>query len=231
MFVLAIAGIAGLAGAGEASAQIESEAEFAVSSDVAIVSDYRFRGWSLSDDKPALQVEADVSHASGLYAGVFASSIREYGVDADGDGATAEVDLYGGWAFALAGFDFDVGAMAYMYPDASDVNYYVIPVSMTRAFGEVSVTAGYEFTPRQTALGDDDSAYAWIGATWTPEFMPIAVTGAVGREDGAWAPDGKTDWTMGATYSLEAVDLGLSYVDSDEAAAGSAVIAEVRSHF
>ena len=233
MSILALACTACLLSAPGASAQAadETEAAFAVTADVAVVSDYRFRGWSLSDDKPALQIEADVAHASGLYAGVFASSIEEYGIDADGDGAQVEVDLYSGWTFALAGLDFDVGAMAYTYPDASDVSYYVIPVSMTRAFGDVSVTAGYEYTPRQTATGADDNTYAWLGATWAPTFMSLTLKGEIGREDGGFAPGGKTDWTMGASYSLEALELGLSYVDSDEEAAGSAVVAEVRSHF
>ncbi len=233
MYRMLILGIAGVACIGHASAQAaeEGDAALAISADVAVVSDYRFRGWSLSDDQPALQVEADISDASGLYAGVFASSIAEYGVGADGDGARVEVDLYGGWTFGMAGFDLDIGAMAYLYPDGEDVSYYVIPVSLTRAFGEVAVSAGYEYTPRQSALGADTNGYAWLGATWSPASLPVALTGTIGREDGSFAPGGKTDWTMGAVYSLDALDLGLSYVDSDEAAAGSAVVAEVRSHF
>src|SRR5690349_12294868 len=146
---------------GSAAAQTETESAspFTLDSSATVVSDYRFRGWSLSDEKPALQIESTLTHESGLYAGVFASSIEEIGVGADGDGARTEFDLSTGWGFSLAGFDIDAGAMAYLYPDANDVNYYVLPVSVSRAFGGVSLTLGYEYTPRQTSLGDLDGSY------------------------------------------------------------------------
>src|SRR6186997_2987340 len=132
MRLVFIAFIVSTAGTGVSFAQTPLGAGFAIESEAGVVSDYRFRGLSLSNEKPALQLETTLSHDSGLYAGAFTSTIEEYGVDADGDGARAEVDISGGWAFSLAGFDIDAGAVAYLYPDASDVNYYVLPVSVSR---------------------------------------------------------------------------------------------------
>ena len=79
------------------------------------------RRLSFSNEKPALQLEATLSHDSGFYAGAFAATIEAYGIDADGDGARAEVDITGGFAFSRAGFNIDASATGYFYPDASDV--------------------------------------------------------------------------------------------------------------
>jgi uncharacterized protein (TIGR02001 family) len=232
MRLMFVALIASAATTGAAAAQTPlGQSGFAIESSASVVSDYRFRGVSLSDDKPALQLEATLSHESGFYAGAFTSSIAEYGVDADGDGARAEVDFSGGWAFSLAGFDIDAGAVAYLYPDASDVNYYVLPVSISRAFGDVTVTAGYEYTPAQRSLADLDGSYVWLGADWGSEFLPVSLSASLGREDGAWAPEGKSDWMIGAFYALDRFQLGLSWTGADDADAGSAVIAALSSRF
>ena len=119
----------------------------------------------------------------------------------------------------------------FMYPDAGGANYVVLPVSLTRSFGQWSVTTGYEYTPSQEALGDTDGTYVWLGADWASETFPLWFSGAIGHEDGGWAPDGKTDWSVGAFHSLGPFELGLTYSDTDEAAAGSAVVAEIRAPF
>lgn len=51
-------------------------AQAQVAGSVALVSDYRFRGVSVSDGTPALQLDADWTGAQGWYAGAFASSAR-----------------------------------------------------------------------------------------------------------------------------------------------------------
>lgn len=213
------------------SDDLETSSGFTFDSSAAIVSDYRFRGWSLSDDKPAMQVDATLSHSSGLYTGVFASTIEEFGIDDDGDGAKSEFDLSAGWAFSLADLDIDVGAMAYLYPDASDVNYYVLPISVSQAFGGISLTVGYEYTPQQTALGDLDGSYVWFSADWSADDLPFWLSSSIGYEDGAWAPDGKTDWSLGAFYDLDTLELGLTYTGADAIGADEALIAEIRNRF
>ncbi len=49
------------------------------SGSVTAVSDYRYRGESLSDDKPALQGSAGYDHPTGAYAGLFASTVQFFG--------------------------------------------------------------------------------------------------------------------------------------------------------
>ncbi len=48
-----------------------------LSGEVAVVSDYRFRGISLSDEEIALQPSLTLSHESGFYSGVWGSTMPE----------------------------------------------------------------------------------------------------------------------------------------------------------
>ena len=46
-----------------------------VSGSLTLVSDYRYRGVSLSDEQPATQASVAYDHSSGWYAGVFGSTV------------------------------------------------------------------------------------------------------------------------------------------------------------
>lgn len=84
---------------------------------VTAVSDYDFRGVSLSAKDPALQASIDYAHDSGFYAGAWASNL-DYGPGIDGD---IELDLYLGWAGETANeIGWDVGIVWYTYPDSSN---------------------------------------------------------------------------------------------------------------
>lgn len=86
------------------------------SSTVTAVSDYDFRGVSLSALDPALQASIDYAADSGIYAGAWVSNY-DYGSSFDGD---LELDLYAGWATeSKNGFAWDFGFVWYTYPDSS----------------------------------------------------------------------------------------------------------------
>ncbi|WP_051201964.1 TorF family putative porin [Ferrimonas senticii] len=76
-------------------AAIELGAGTSLSFNAALVSNYLFRGVSLSDDKVAGQVGADLEHESGLYAGIWGSSY-----DNGGD-TEYEIDWWAGYSFAV----------------------------------------------------------------------------------------------------------------------------------
>ena len=90
-----------------------------VSANVALTSDYRFRGISQTGEDAAVQGGFDVAFEPGFYVGTWASSIDFGDVD-DGSGSygTMEIDYYGGWAGSIGDSDFgiDVGYMYYQYP-------------------------------------------------------------------------------------------------------------------
>ncbi len=99
-----------------AEAKPEAKPEHELSYNLALTSDYRYRGLSQSRLNPALQGGADYTHnPSGLYAGVWLSTIK-WTKDAGGDG-DVEMDFYGGKRGEIAkDISYDVGGLGYVYP-------------------------------------------------------------------------------------------------------------------
>ncbi len=187
------------------------ESDFDLSSTVSVVSDYRFRGISLSNRKPAVQASVDVEHKSGLYAGVWASNIARYG------GARIEVDLSAGWRRSLGPVDIDLGGMVYLYPDGNGVNYGEIYGFVGKTIGPAELRAGVIYAPSQRNIGGTDNLYLTSEASLGIPGTPITLTGRLGYEDGAFGGvDGtKWDWGLGGAYNAAPFTIGLQYVDTD----------------
>lgn len=85
-----------------------------VSSTVTAVSDYDFRGVSLSAKDPALQASLDYAFGeTGFYVGAWASNI-DYG---DGIDGTLELDLYAGYEASINDdLSWNAGLIWYTYP-------------------------------------------------------------------------------------------------------------------
>jgi uncharacterized protein (TIGR02001 family) len=83
---------------------------------LAVTSDYRYRGVSQTRLKPALQGGADyVNNPTGFYAGTWLSTIK-WTKDAGGDG-DVEWDLYAGKKGEIVkDISYDVGGLYYYYP-------------------------------------------------------------------------------------------------------------------
>jgi uncharacterized protein (TIGR02001 family) len=79
-----------------------------------IFSDYRFRGFTQTGYKPAFQGGFDYAFDSGLYVGNWDSNVEQ----ALYNGASLEMDLYGGYKGAIGDFGYDVGYIYYYYPNS-----------------------------------------------------------------------------------------------------------------
>ena len=200
--------------AAPAAARQADEQTWSMSGEIGVVSDYQYRGYSLSDSDWAVQGGLTVSAPNGFYAGVWASEIAEYGIGSDGDGAGIEIDLSVGRTFSAVGWDWDVALLHYGYPDGSDVDYFEIPLSASRTSGAFTGTLGLSYAPTQANLGDEDNLYFSVGGTYAPEHWPIGVSAQIGHEDGAFA-DGKLDWQLGLAKTIGPVTVSLQYSDSD----------------
>jgi uncharacterized protein (TIGR02001 family) len=210
-----------------AFAQDDEEADaaggFTVSGNVAVVSDYRFRGVSLSGGDAAIQGGIDVTHDSGFYIGTWASSIDDSGTDVFGD---VELDLYGGWTGAVAeGVSVDVGLLYYVYPTNDGVfdpvNYWEPYASVTGTLGPVEATAGVAYAWKQDSLGGDDNLYLYTDLGSSVPGTPVSLSAHLGYTDGVLAPpllagtgdDSGFDWSFGASVTvLGGLELGVSYV-------------------
>ncbi len=193
------------AGAQEAANDIN------ISGDVAVVSDYRWRGVSLTENGPAIQAGVYASHENGLYAGLWAAAPTRKSSD-------LEVDLSVGYAFSLWDGDLDLSVVQYLYPDLDSTDYATFASIYERSIGEWIGRARFEYAPIQRNL-PDESVYAALETERPIGDTGFALLGSVGWEKGAFTLDGeKWDYSVGARYRFGPGSLDLSYVDTDETA-------------
>lgn len=210
--------------AAPALAEDGDDSGISVSANVALTSDYRFRGLSFSDGDIAVQGGIDVSHDSGFYIGTWASSIE--------DSATfghTELDLYGGWSGeVISGLSLDVGLLYYVYPNgqggaAGPSDYFEPYASVTGAIGPVEVTSGIAWAPSQSSLGNDDNVYIYTGVSGSIPNTPISLNATIGINDGSLGNpagiigvDDYVDWKIGADWAItENLTASVAYTDTD----------------
>jgi uncharacterized protein (TIGR02001 family) len=200
-----LAALAAIApGAAHAEATAEEPA-VSVDFNAAIVSDYRFRGLSLSNRDPAIQGGVDVVWKSGFFIGTWASSIAEYG------GSEVEVDLYGGYGTDIGPFTVSASVLGYFYPGGKGVNYVELQSTVARTIGPVTATLTVAYIPDQKNA--TDNIYTGLGADVALGDLPLTASFSVGRENGAY--DEKWDWSAGLAYKLDALEISASYVDTN----------------
>ncbi|MGY4398255.1 uncharacterized protein (TIGR02001 family) [Sphingomonas sp. UYAg733] len=222
-----------------------------VTGSVGLVSDYRFRGVSQTDEEMALQGGATITHESGLYAGVWGSNLAGWGTFG---GANMELDIYGGYKLPVGSGTLDVGLTWYMYPGGFSNTDFAEPyVKLSGTVGPVSLLAGVAYAPPQEALGrwfysgadsvlgvpndpgdKEDNLYVWGDASAGIPNTPLTVKAHLGYSNGnaglgpngtSLAPTGKYwDWMVGTDVVVGPVTLGVAYVGTDIGRAESAYL-------
>lgn len=214
-----------LAAPAQAQDETDPPAAVEVSGNVAITSDYRFRGVSLSGGDLAIQGGIDLAHESGFYVGTWGSSIDDGGTDLLGD---VELDLYGGWSGEVAeGVTLDVGLLYYMYPTedlGADTDYFEPYASLGFTLGPAEATVGAAYAFDQSALGDSDNLYLYTDFGIGIPNSPISLSAHLGYTDGVLAPpalagstdDSGLDWALGASATvLGGLELSVAYVGTE----------------
>ena len=199
--------------AGAASAQ-------EVSANVAMTTDYRFRGASLSDEAIAIQGGFDLAFESGFYVGTWGSSIEPVG------NSEMELDLYAGYGGTVGALSYDVGVLGYFYPGGEDVAYGEVYGSLTGMLGLFETTGTVAYAPEQDNLGDDDNLYLNLSGTAPLGESGLSFTMGVGYETGAFGDldgdgDDKIDFTLAFGGSAYGVDWSIAYIDTTEDTEGS----------
>ncbi len=171
------------------------------------VSDYRFRGVSASDRDPAIQGSVDVTW-NGFYVGAWASSIARF---AD---TNVELDLYAGYAGSAGPLEYEVGAIAYLYPggDGSG-NIYEGTASLAYTLGPATAKLSANYAPDQENLAGDNfylNGELRVGVPTTP----VTVFANLGRERGSFYGR-KWDWSLGFEFSRGPFTASLAYVDTN----------------
>jgi hypothetical protein len=94
---------------------LRSQAPPPFSGNLTFVGDYRFRGVSQTYTQPAVQAGVDYAAAIGAYAGAWGSNVSG---NQFLNGASLELDVYGGYRRSYGKLGLDLGMQYYWYPSA-----------------------------------------------------------------------------------------------------------------
>ena len=158
---------------------------------VGFFSEYIFRGVSQTGGKPAVQGGLDYGHASGFYAGTWASSaswLQDFNLYTR---SSLEWDFYGGYKWTFANdFGLDVGTIYYYYPGKRN------PGVISADTWEIYVAGTWKFLGAKFSYSLDD----YFGA------RPL---GPTQKTDGSWYLDlfgnyafGDSGWSLNAHYGI-----------------------------
>jgi len=205
-------GMAMLAGAATAGV---AHAEGTVSANVALTSDYVFRGISLSGNDPAIQGGVDYT-TDQWYAGVWSSSLS--------DGM--ELDLYAGFTPTTGPVTWDLGIISYFYPgaddDAAEFDYYELKAAGGFSISEQFGIGGAAYFAPENYGDTGEALYLEINAAYAINDA-VSINGAYGNQsiddpDGPFGAAGEDDyntWNVGGAFALHGFQVDLRYHDTD----------------
>lgn len=205
--VTALLGVSGMTSA--------AHAEGTFSGNIAMTTDYMFRGITQTDG-PAVQGGFDYTNGA-FYAGTWGSNVNF--------GNNMELDLYAGVKPVTGPVSWDLGVIGYLYPGSDPsptfdyVEFYAKP-SITVAEGFTLGGALY-YSPEFT--GKTGTAYYLEANASYAATKELSFSGAFGFQqvsdlvfsDPASDDDHYTTWNVGATYTVSGFGLDLRYVGSD----------------
>jgi uncharacterized protein (TIGR02001 family) len=244
----AVALLSGLACSSAFAEEAAAEAPEAspVTANVTVVNDYRYRGISQSNFKPAIQGGFDYAHESGLYIGNWNSSISWVGDNAfmaTGKSVSApiEMDFYAGFKkeFIGEGFASDIGVLQYYYPTSGltttanmvNPNTTEIYAAQNFTFGPVTGFAKFSYAV-STLFGNVNSSgsyYPDLTLNYDTGVWGLALNGHVGYQyvAGNQATPSSlsnstlysyTDWKLGVTKDFGGgLSAAIAYVGTNAA--------------
>ena len=200
-----------------------------ITANVTVTSDYRYRGISQTNFKPAIQGGFDYAHESGLYIGNWNSSISwisdSFPSTSSSGKVTApvEMDFYGGIKKELIGEGFasDLGVLQYYYPTSgiavsgttANPNTTEIYLAQNFTFGSITGFGkfSYAVSPIFGFANSTGSYYPDLTVNWDTGFWGTAVNAHIGYQYVAGNVQGSapnvsnnslytyTDWKLGVT--------------------------------
>jgi uncharacterized protein (TIGR02001 family) len=205
-------------GSGAAAAQ-----EHTFSGNVALYSEYEYRGLTQTWNEPALQLRLDYANRAGFYAGTFLSNVTWLKDTADYLGqstdARVEWDLYGGykWTF-VPEWTLDLGAIRYEYPNSNAFPPSLVKPNTTEVYAGIAhgpATLRYSYATGELfgVPGSKGSDYLELEVSY-PVMAKLAVGGVLGRQRYKGTQPTQTSpafdngrfnytvWKLGVTYDF-----------------------------
>jgi uncharacterized protein (TIGR02001 family) len=206
-----------------------------VTANVSLTSDYRFRGISQSNLRPAIQGGFDYAHESGFYIGNWNSSISWVNNLSPAVSSSIETNFYGGIKKELigAGFASDLGVLQYYYPTSGNFtspnvnpNTTEIYAAQNYTFGPVTGFLKFSYAV-SNAFGNQNSSgsyYPDLTANYDTGIWGLALNAHVGYQyiSGTVAGTSNsslysyTDWKLGVTKDFGGgLSLSAAYIGTD----------------
>jgi uncharacterized protein (TIGR02001 family) len=203
------------------------EPEYTLTGNAGLFSDYRFRGFTQTGYGPAFQGGFDFAHQSGFYVGNWNSNV-EQGLF---NGASLEMDLYGGYKITVGPVGLDFGYLHYFYPKSGAGGTTKIKngeLYVGGSAGPVSAKLYYTVTkffsagdpPSYPNVDTKGSYYLDISAGY--EVIPgLTLAGHYGYqkiENGKslFIEDNVSDFKVGVTYDASGWLLGAAVIGTSE---------------
>lgn len=205
-------------------------ADSPLTGNITLTSDYKFRGYTQTNYKPALQGGFDYALPAGFYVGNWNSSIEQslYG------GASLESDVYGGYKGKFGAIDFDVGAIHYMYPGSTGPKISNSELYFGLSAGPLSAKLYYALTDYfafgkiaraggNAAAPDTDGTFYVDLAANHDLGGGLTLNAHVGllklkSASDYGLPSTVTDYKIGVSKDLSGWVVGLAYIGTDEKA-------------
>ncbi len=180
----------------------ETKSEIEVSANMAMTSNYIWRGYSQTADAMAIQGGFDVSY-NGFYIGTWGSNVS----DEVYSGATMELDVYAGYAGEYGNLSYDVGVLEFIYQGNTDNNFAEAHVTLGYDFEVVAVSGTYYAGINGTNDADSDT---WEAGISIPLPMDISLDAVYGDY-----MDYNKFTTVGLSKSFDKFDVSVMYANAN----------------
>jgi uncharacterized protein (TIGR02001 family) len=166
----------------------------------ALSSQYIYRGLSQSNYRPAFSAGVDYTHASGFYAGVWASSItwlRDFGISS----GRVEIDTYLGFKKPVGDVTLDFGYLRYNYPGSVSAGFTkpdTDELYIGASFREYTLKYSHGISNVFGTADSKNTGYIDLTAAWTL-MDTVTLTAHVGHQKfkGPSSKDATyTDWKL-----------------------------------
>ena len=190
-----------------------------VSGNIALTTDYKFRGISQSDSAPSVQGGFDIAFDNGAYIGTWGAAVDfDCAIDTCGGlNGGIELDYYAGFASDISdSVSFDIGYIYYDYPQDEGLLGDYGEIYGSLSFGDFGIGMNYS-----DEYWGETGKFTYTYATYSmalSESVALDLLVGSGDYDEAGYLDGATEhmnWSVALSTSAGGLDFALTYEDTD----------------
>ena len=190
-----------------------------VSGNIALTTDYKFRGISQSDSAPSVQGGFDIAFDNGAYVGTWGAAVNfDCAIDTCGGlNGGIELDYYAGFASDISdSVSFDIGYIYYDYPQDEGLLGDYGEIYGSLSFGDFGIGMNYS-----DEYWGETGKFTYTYATYSmalSESVALDLLVGSGDYDEAGYLDGATEhmnWSVALSTSAGGLDFAITYEDTD----------------